>query len=828
MPMNAIASRLTDTALWKQLKSKSETDDAVRRLLVVVEDAFNDAVEITKLVLRFMSEYTLHDEVHLVRVVDLMGRLIPEQTFAILNPLELAALILAAAFHDIGMSPSGDEVRKLLSAKQDTVDLDSDAKDYLTLKYSMPHLIERQQLLRKKEENHAANEIESYFLVEYLRRTHAERGRRLVHEKFAEVFRYENYRFAARLADVCFSHNEDPAYLTRLPCWELVRAPGEYCNWRFVAAVLRIADILDFDPKRTPQVLFEHIGVRNSISIREWKKHLAIAAWDIRSGRIAFSAQCNDPAIEKTIRDFARMMDNELIGVRTLLQEMHHPAEANLASRYRLDLPPGVDMRDIQPTTDNRGMPTYRYVDIGFKLDDESVASLLMGINLYKSKTLFLREILQNSVDACRHRLAMHQQAPAHGPYEPRIIIKLARDSDERDWIEIEDNGMGMDERIVKNFFARIGKSYYRSGDFLQDRTRLGLAFKPVSQFGIGVLSVFMACDLLHVETRSFFENSQSLNIEIGHRGSLFWFRQGDRRVPGTKIRLRLASDPEELWLAEDARFSDKKFRKDDPAATLHSTIQKLLMHIDIPVYVESCGVGMPIANRWTLPKYSLSRDADGCYETVDIEFDKSSRGVRGRARIVLLGSKKSGFQKKVILPASPDEYDEYFTDHHSDEDLRDTLTHEDGYIDHTNVDFSAKSGRHESYSIFASAMGRWSQQGFVVDCGLFRARDLWSRTSGNDAQVAFPFPIYYDLDVEEEFVLPLSIDRNSILPTPDAAVVARNFVLLVSRAMFKVLGVKVVKKNEAFFREIAEDSTEGDALVHALEEFLRQSRAAN
>lgn len=820
--MNTIATRLTDTALWKQLKSKSEDDDAVRRLLVVVEDAFSNAVEITKLVLRFMSEYTLHDEVHLVRVVDLMGRLIPEGTFAILKPLELAALILAAAFHDIGMSPSGDEVRKLLSAKQETPSLDSDVRDYLTLKYSMPHLIERQQILRKKEEHHAANEIESYFLVEHLRRTHAERGRRLIHEKYAEVFKYDNYPFAARLADVCFSHNEDATYLKKLPCWELVRAPGEYCNWRFVAAILRVADILDFDPKRTPQVLFEHIGVRNSISLREWKKHLAIAAWDIRSGRIAFSAQCNDPAIEKTIRDFARMMDNELIGVRTLLQEMHHPAEANLASRYRLELPPGVDMRDVQATTDNRGSPTYRYVDIGFTLDDESVASLLMGINLYKSKALFLREILQNAVDACKHRAAIHHQEPAHGPYEPNIVVKQVQDCDKRVWVEIEDNGMGMDERIIRNFFARIGKSYYRSGDFLQDRARLGLTFKPVSQFGIGVLSVFMACDLLHVETRSFAENSQPLRIEIGHRGALFWFRQGDRRFPGTKMRLRLTSDPAELWLEADPQSSRKKAGTKE-TASLRSTIQALLPHVNIPVYVEANDISKAITSKWSLPEFWRDGEADGCYELIELKFGNETPGVRGRVRIILLGNRKFGFCKTTFLEASRSFDNEDIDHHYSYNDLRDKLTHEDGYIQRVYVDVSVKSGKTESYGHFVDANGRWSQQGFLVRCELFGSTGTWSRNSIGTTHVVFPFPIHYDIDIEGEYVLPLSIDRNSILPTPEATTVFRKLVLLIASEMFNALGAEVVKRSEAFFRKVAEDAAEGDALLQALDDFLRR-----
>lgn len=61
-----------------------------------------------KLMATYAPQYTLHDETHLLRVVDLMGHILGEDV-ADLNGIELVLLILAAYFHDQGMIPSREE-----------------------------------------------------------------------------------------------------------------------------------------------------------------------------------------------------------------------------------------------------------------------------------------------------------------------------------------------------------------------------------------------------------------------------------------------------------------------------------------------------------------------------------------------------------------------------------------------------------------------------------------------------------------------------------------------------------------------------------------------
>jgi HSP90 family molecular chaperone len=143
--------------------------------------------------------------------------------------------------------------------------------------------------------------------------------------------------------------------------------------------------------------------------------------------------------------------------------------------------------------------------------------------------------------------MSLHETKRELGPYNPAVVVKLFREKS--DWyLQVDDNGMGMDDYVVRNYFANVGRSYYRSADFLQDKAKDALDFAPVSQFGIGILSAFMVGDLLTVETRRFSDSATSLSIEIANQGSLFWFNKGIRQIPGTSVRLRLLVNPESLW----------------------------------------------------------------------------------------------------------------------------------------------------------------------------------------------------------------------------------------------------------------------------------------
>jgi hypothetical protein len=271
------------TRIYDRLKELSGNGPETRALLTVTEGVYQEAIQLLKATVVSMPQYTLHDQVHVDGVIEIMGRLLPDPTLAVLKPLELAALILAAALQDVGMAASREELDALRNGG---------SKDYASFRAGYPKILARIESHRAAGKHPLAEDLEWYLVSEYLRQEHGNRCKKYIINKLKPKLCYGGNSFSLRLAEVCLSHTRGAEELQALPCWEVVRAGGERCNWRFVAILLRLADVLDFDAERTPRVLFEHLGVRDAVSLREWGKHLAVNAWDIGPGRIAFSARC--------------------------------------------------------------------------------------------------------------------------------------------------------------------------------------------------------------------------------------------------------------------------------------------------------------------------------------------------------------------------------------------------------------------------------------------------------------------------------------------------------------------------------------------------------
>lgn len=74
------------------------------------------------------------------------------------------------------------------------------------------------------------------------------------------------------------------------------------------------------------------------------------------------------------------------------------------------------------------------------------------------------------------------------GIIEANIVHEANGDAIVKFWC---DNGIGMDEYVVSNYLAKVGRSYYGSKDF----KILGLKMDPISRFGIGILSCFTVAE---------------------------------------------------------------------------------------------------------------------------------------------------------------------------------------------------------------------------------------------------------------------------------------------------------------------------------------------
>lgn len=165
----------------------------------------------------------------------------------------------------------------------------------------------------------------------------------------------------------------------------------------------------------------------------------------------------------------------------------------------------------------------------------------ILSNHLYSNPKVYLRELMQNAVDAITARKALDPQ------FEGRITVELTGSEDHTTLI-IEDNGVGLQEEEVHQFLAMIGQSSKGGGqDFLTRETSF------IGRFGIGLLSCFMVSDEIVMLTQSA-SGGPSLEWR-GKPDGTYSIRKLDISLaPGTKVFLRCKPGAEPYFEAESLK----------------------------------------------------------------------------------------------------------------------------------------------------------------------------------------------------------------------------------------------------------------------------------
>ncbi|MFF4274772.1 HSP90 family protein [Streptomyces sp. NPDC001536] len=124
-----------------------------------------------------------------------------------------------------------------------------------------------------------------------------------------------------------------------------------------------------------------------------------------------------------------------------------------------------------------------------FQVDLRGLVDLLSH-HLYSSPKVYLRELLQNAVDAITARRADQPDAPAK-------VRLFAQDGT----LRVEDSGVGLTEADVHTLLATIGRSSKRADGLQEGLQEVRSDF--LGQFGIGLLACFVVAEQIRVVSRS-------------------------------------------------------------------------------------------------------------------------------------------------------------------------------------------------------------------------------------------------------------------------------------------------------------------------------------
>jgi len=362
----------------------------------------------------------------------------------------------------------------------------------------------------------------------------------------------------------------------------------------YLNALIQLADMVDIENYNSNFLLRNYRDMDEyKLSKKIWEEaDLVIKSNVTQDDRLIFEGKCKDQLIYISLNGHIQVLKHKFEQLNSKIRKY--------GFKYKFSL---------NFIEENLKTPFKK--KLGFSVDYNGIAETLIGTNIYENEYDALREAIQNSIDSCSLKKLKDNN------YIPNIEIELTNTD-----IIINDNGMGMDEYIIKNYFATLCKSYYK--DFGID---------AIGQFGIGVFSYFMLCDSFTVETK--IKDRPGLKFKVyKNLQSYFYFYEEESTMinDGTKITLHLKEK-----VLENASFE-----------TLIKKIRNYFRFIDIPLNIKNNNVSELISKE----KFHLDIE-----EELNSKIDYTQIAIIEKLKILEVHIENDMFEGVVGLPFinSPD-----------------------------------------------------------------------------------------------------------------------------------------------------------------------------
>lgn len=572
-----------------ELKQRSENPaDDVKielKLYSLADDLEKKARAHLKRIITVLPEFDVHDEKHSEKVIFNIEQLLGDDMIQELSSYELFLLHLSAFFHDAAMAPSDWEINTLkltegsdkfasaeYSIKYDlktplklssSIELIKEKKDVLykefkgdikkwlfspneekeLIEYLANLLIEYQNFrngfadkLKKNNNQQEFDSLNEFIRIDYIRVTHHMRIETYIKNLESSISKaFEQPAWGKKLAHdlslICRSHGEDAGYINQFDT-KAQYYGSENTNLQFVAIMLRLGDIIHFSFDRAPIDLRSSRLFKSEYSFQEWAVKNSGVNYSIENGKISFRAYCETPETYFKLHQYINWIEGEI--------QNYFKFERQWDETYIENLQDKVDIRNITNDTD-KFLPQH---GLSFSLNQNKIIDLLMGVGLYKDKFACLRELYQNSLDACRCTLSENKISGISA----KGLIEFSLLSEENEvYLCCVDNGIGMTKEIIEKYLLNIGNSYYKSPDFFKQQANWGGNFTPTSQFGIGILSCFMIGSKIEITSKMRDKEYVSCSIDGPHEN--FYYKNTPElekeKVPvsGTLVKILLTDE---------------------------------------------------------------------------------------------------------------------------------------------------------------------------------------------------------------------------------------------------------------------------------------------
>jgi Histidine kinase-, DNA gyrase B-, and HSP90-like ATPase len=589
--------RYAQSKLWSRSFNVSDGDSdgsARERLSAAYRRFWENAVALAREIRSQLPELTLHDEAHFEALwssADLIAG--PKYN---LNPLEVFVLGGAILLHDTGhaISTYGGGVTELENTAvwQDAI-----------LEASMQGGYE--DLKDDSTDKNLTEEARKAALFSTLRTLHAEKAKALAFVKFrkpdesGDVYLIEDEELRSHLGEligeIAASHH-----------WDIERvalslngrrgALGSFpSTWSVdplkIAGLLRCADAIQLNQARAPDFLYSLLRDRG-VSEGHWRaqNRLGTATEDPEdSTAILFSSTKafaqKDADAWWIAYDAIRIADQELQSTALMMRDLKQPTFK--ISRIRDAASPERLAKHVRPLG---WRPIVAEVRVG---PATRVVGMMGGVQLYgHDPAVPLRELIQNASDAIRARRELE---PDDSQYQGRVTVRLEsgiEDGEVGHWLSVEDDGIGMSERVLVGPLLEFGTSYWTSNLIRNEWPGLAARLRrQTGRFGVGFFSAMMITERILVTSRRYdaaLTDTRTLSFRKGlSTRPLLLDDDTERRSPmvSTKVSLFLSEE-----VLRSLLYLRPKYNEEPKKATITQLVGHLCPCIDCDIFVREKG----------------------------------------------------------------------------------------------------------------------------------------------------------------------------------------------------------------------------------------------
>lgn len=507
--------------------------------------------------------YSRHNAAHCEAVIHNIECLLGEEEIRRLSASDCFALLTAVYLHDIGMVgisadrqgavKSGDFHRFVESLRKSPDSSMRWAADVFTQWAS----------LAKNQSPEYQPQYDIYrsmvlLLAEYQRRQHADVSAQRLNEWIKDPSKLQSgllmtgipMRIFLQIAGCARAHGESDfqTLLDTLPQYDGGFAQDTY-HPMFIAVLLSLGDILDLDNNRFNPFAQDVAGEDDlfpAASQVHYLKHQAIRSLRISPKRIHIEADCGSP-------NELRLLCQELDWLGGFLKNCSYHWASIAPDNFRGCLPV-VELDKV--SLNGVSIPT-NLVTTKFELSQKKAFYLLSGANLYDLKYPFLRELLQNAIDAVKLQYFTDYSASEFGkmetlglsqanqtmpfkkyPIHVDMAVKKRRLNSDgqlsdivkadfdlpldqllREYefgveIKVQDCGIGISAEDIQHI-SKVGSSHEHR---LEQLSHMPEWLRPTGHFGIGLQSLFLVDDRFTSVTRTRTAECYEMTFHSGDR----------------------------------------------------------------------------------------------------------------------------------------------------------------------------------------------------------------------------------------------------------------------------------------------------------------------